>query len=95
MASTVQLLAWLAAAYVLHQLALAFYRLYFSHIAHIPGLKLAAITIFYEAYWDSRPDQDLVSLREVTTGSYREAYNEAVAEGRREQEEKTKRRTGV
>lgn len=39
-------------ASMLYGAALAIYRLYFSPIAHFPGPKLAALTQYYETYYD-------------------------------------------
>lgn len=40
------------ATWILYGAALAIYRLYFSPISHIPGPKLAAMTQYYESYYD-------------------------------------------
>lgn len=40
------------AAWILYGAALAICRLYFSPISHIPGPKLAAMTQYYESYYD-------------------------------------------
>ena len=39
-------------AWMLYGAALAIYRLYFSPISHFPGPKLAALTQYYESYYD-------------------------------------------
>lgn len=44
--------ALLAAGY---QLALAIYRLFLSPISHIPGPKLAALSYYYQSYYDLFP----------------------------------------
>ncbi|KAF9892112.1 hypothetical protein FE257_002518 [Aspergillus nanangensis] len=38
---------------VVYLLSLAIYRLYLSPIAHFPGPRLAALTVFYEFYWEA------------------------------------------
>jgi len=40
------------AAWVLYTAQLAFRRLYLSPISHIPGPRLAALTQYYESYYD-------------------------------------------
>ena len=40
------------AAWILYGAALVIYRLYFSPISYIPGPKLAALTQYYESYYD-------------------------------------------
>lgn len=42
----------LAGAVVLYIIGTIVYRLHFSPIAKFPGPRLAAITIYYEAYYD-------------------------------------------
>lgn len=49
---TLALCAALLAAYIV---TLALYRLYFSRISHIPGPRLAALTYFYQFYYDVFP----------------------------------------
>ena len=38
--------------YIAYLFALAVHRLYLSPIAHFPGSKIAAISAWYETYWD-------------------------------------------
>ncbi|RDW83579.1 cytochrome P450 [Aspergillus mulundensis] len=42
-----------AAAVSVYLAAIAIYRLYLSPIAHFPGPRLAALTVFYEFYWEA------------------------------------------
>ena len=51
-ASKGQILALGAAVYGLYLIGLAVYRLYFSPIAKFPGPKLAALTRWYEFYYE-------------------------------------------
>lgn len=39
-------------AIIVYFVGLGVYRLYFSPISHIPGPKLAALTLWYEFYYD-------------------------------------------
>ena len=43
---------WAMAAALLYTLYGAFYRLYLSPVAKFPGRKLAALTFWYEFYYD-------------------------------------------
>jgi len=45
---------WLALTTVLYLVGLGVYRLYLSPIAKIPGPKLAALTRYYELYFDAK-----------------------------------------
>ena len=50
--SSVDLLYLLPLAAVLYTVYGAVYRLYLSPVAHFPGSKLAALTFWYEFYYD-------------------------------------------
>jgi len=49
-------LPWLAAGFLVWLGALAAYRLYLSPLAKFPGPKLAALTGWYETYYDCMKD---------------------------------------
>lgn len=46
-----------ALAVLTYLISLVIYRLYLSPISHIPGPKLAALTHFYESYYDVYPNK--------------------------------------
>ncbi|KAH9987957.1 hypothetical protein F4779DRAFT_611216 [Xylariaceae sp. FL0662B] len=50
--NSVSLQAIAATVTAIYLISLAFYRLFFHPIAHFPGPKLAAISRYYEAYYD-------------------------------------------
>lgn len=50
--TTVWILLPLFAGWLLYLIFLAVYRLLFSHLAGVPGPRLAALTGWYEVYWD-------------------------------------------
>ncbi|KAL4899472.1 hypothetical protein BDW74DRAFT_183726 [Aspergillus multicolor] len=55
-----------AAAVSVYLAAVVIYRLYLSPIAHFPGPRLAALTVFYEFYWEAiRNGQFTFHIREL------------------------------
>jgi hypothetical protein len=50
--TTSQWMAALAASYILYLVGLGAWRLYFHPLAKFPGPRLAALTLWYECYWD-------------------------------------------
>lgn len=50
-----QSLGLAAAGLLLYTISLAIYRLYFSRVSHIPGPRLAALTYYYQFYYDAFP----------------------------------------
>jgi hypothetical protein len=40
-------------AFAAYFVSIVIYRLYLSPIAHFPGPRLAALTVFYEFYWEA------------------------------------------
>ena len=49
------LVAWAPVTFLSYLFGLSIYRLYFSRISHIPGPKLAALTYYYQSYYDLWP----------------------------------------
>ncbi|EJP67851.1 N-acetyltryptophan 6-hydroxylase ivoC [Beauveria bassiana] len=54
---SVLLMAMGTALFIAHHVTGVIRVLFFSRISHIPGPKLAALTYFYQAYWDLWPHQ--------------------------------------
>jgi hypothetical protein len=42
-----------SAVFAAYIVSIVIYRLYLSPIAHFPGPRLAALTVFYEFYWEA------------------------------------------
>lgn len=42
----------LSVSFVVYVIGLYVYRMYFDHLSHIPGPKLAAASLWYEFYYD-------------------------------------------
>lgn len=57
MPSTTWLAAYGATAFVAYLATLAVYRLFFSRISHIPKPKLAALSYYYQSWYDVYPRQ--------------------------------------
>jgi len=55
MASFSPFLSLFVATFVSYVIVLGIYRLYFSRLSHIPGPKLAALTYYYQSYYDLWP----------------------------------------
>jgi hypothetical protein len=52
-----QSLEWAGVSLACYIFCVGVYRLYFSRISHIPGPRLAALTYFYQFYYDVFPHQ--------------------------------------
>lgn len=51
-ASPLEFLGYAVTLWIVYTISLVIYRLYFHPLAHFPGRKLAAATLWYEFYYD-------------------------------------------